>query len=810
MSIGLMVSNFGLKVFLGLKRASRMPIFQGRAAGIGVQKLDNTILVMQLGPHGNTLLHNLRKLFGGNHVNAEEILPTSALTEQYTATAYVVWRFEHDVTTSTSKGNASIANGHFGYRMADYQNHLQRLCQQAVRNRDIRGPFMQRIDAARSGALALSSTVQPVHDFGSYSVFRQCGACTGSGQVSCGACSGRGKRTCGGCSGSGSHHETVTRTRWNGRNNETYSESVRRTCSWCSGAGRVVCTHCGGSGKQTCGACSGHGFFTDISRVQAIARPRWHVPKHTGLAAEVLVRALELRGPGSARELVPLDLAGTEYNESDNWVVRYAGVADIVELGINVVKTHYIVAAVGAQVIPIRTPPVFDQLLRDELRDIASLLDGGKSHRMSIRRQAKRLFVMFRAVPMLDKALQRVAKLDKNVRSSPAPTVVRVAEGFISNEAANAIGSAFLHTLDKVSPANSRAAWAIVALFPTVAAFVSAANSFTQFSPSNPWQAVVPLCFAVISAGLAMLAVSPAAWVLSAAVSSLLRLKVPPEYRQRGRNWAPLKSACLFTMSASFAGALYGMAGAMHWVPSITEATIPAVNYGVTHTAQGSGINRFFSGLTPSAPINAPPLIAEPPVNIRREVQRFLIAHGYLHGQADGNLGARTSAAIAQYERHEKLSPSTPLSELLVHMRAASHIVPVGSITVESPAPTKVAVTNQQAAQTAPARRSVEPFGTSRVVAAETADIAPAIACREDGTYFGRNVCKNSLLLFSYQREVREYEAAQKRLGSVDNGVRIEQERWLETTTLGCTDAQCLTSAFDKRTVDLSARYRGG
>ncbi|MFM0356484.1 peptidoglycan-binding domain-containing protein [Paraburkholderia nemoris] len=533
------------------------------------------------------------------------------------------------------------------------------------------------------------------------------------------------------------------------------------------------------------------------------------MPKHTGLAAEVLVRALELRGPGSARELVPLDLAGTEYNESDNWVVRYAGVADIVELGINVVKTHYIVAAVGAQVIPIRTPPVFDQLLRDELRDIASLLDGGKSHRMSIRRQAKRLFVMFRAVPMLDKALQRVAKLDKNVRSSPAPTVVRVAEGFISNEAANAIGSAFLHTLDKVSPANSRAAWAIVALFPTVAAFVSAANSFTQFSPSNPWQAVVPLCFAVLSAGLGMLAISPAGWVLSAAFSSLLRLKVPPGYRQRGRNWAPLKSACLFTMSASFAGALYGGAGAMHWVPSITEATTPVVNYAVMHTAQGSGINRFLSGLTPSAPMNAP-LIAEPPVNIRREVQRFLIAHGYLHGQADGNLGARTSAAIAQYERHEKLSPSTPLSELLVHMRTASHIVPAGGITVESPAPSKVTVTNQQAAQTAPARRSVEPFGTSRVVLAETADIAPAIACREDGTYFGRNVCKNSLLLFSYQREVREYEAAQKRLGSVDNGVRIEQERWLETTTRGCTDAQCLTSAFDKRTVDLSARYRGG
>lgn len=785
-----------------------MPIFQGRAAGICERELDNTILIMQLGPNGKTLLHNLRKLFGGNHVNADEILPTSELTEQYTATAYVIWKFEHDVTTSTSKGNASVANGHFGYRTADYQNHLQRLCQQAVRNRDIRGPFMQCIDVARSEALRWSSTVQPVHDFGSYSVFRQCGTCVGSGRVSCGGCSGRGKRTCGGCGGTGSRNETVTRTRWNGRNNETYSQSVRRTCSSCGGSGRVVCTNCGGSGKQTCGACSGHGFFTDVSRVQAIARPWWHVPKHTGLAAEALVRALEHRGPDTARELVPLDLAGTEYNESDNWVVRYAGVAEIVELGIDVVKTNYIVAAAGSQVIPITTPPVFDQLLHDELRDVASLLDSGKNSRTSIRRQAKRLFAVFRSVPMLDKALQSVAKLEKGSRQNPAPAVVRVAEGFISGEAANAIGTAFLHTLDKVSPANSRAAWAFVALFPTVAGFISAANSFAKFSPSNPWQAVVPLCFAVISGGAVMLAVSPAGWVLSAAVSSLLRLNVPPEYRQRGRNWAPLKSACLLAMSASFAGALYGAAGAMHWVPGVTDATAPVVNYAVMHTAQGSGMNRFFAGLAPSTPVIAP-LIAESPIDTRREVQRFLIAHGYLHGQADGTLGARTSVAIAKYERQEKLSPSTPLSELLAHMKTVVHTVPTARNAAEPPAPAKAMDTKQKVAQSEPARMAVGSAGTGQIVAVDTTDNASVIACREDGTYFGRNVCRNALLSTSYQRELWEYKAAQKRIGGADSGVRIEQERWLETVTRNCGDAQCLASAFEKRTADLTARYHG-
>lgn len=630
--------------------------------------LDKTNFTMQLGRKGSTLLHNLRNLFGGNNVNADDIVPTSELTEQYLATAFVVWRFAHEVTTSTSHGNAAIANGHFGYKTGDHQNHVRHLCEQAVRNRDIRGPFMQRIDSARADSLRWSSTAQPVHDFGSYSVFRKCAPCVGSGRVSCGGCSGGGRRTCSGCGGSGSHNQMVTRTRWNGRNNETYSENIRRSCSSCGGGGRVVCTSCGGSGKQTCRACSGHGFFTDISNVRSVATPWWHVPRHSGLAAEALVAALERRGAEAARELVPFDLAGTEYNESDNWVVRYTGTADVVELGLDVAKTPYAVAAVGLNVIPIKTPPIFDQLLRGELKDIAATLGNGTDGRSNIRRQAKRLFAVFRSVPVLDQAMRSVAKLGKESRSNPAPVVVRVAEGFISAESAETFGIVFLHTLDKVSPANSRAAWALVALLPTLAAFVSAAHNFLRFSPAHTWQALLPLCVGMGFAGAVMVVVSPVGWALSATVSSLLRLKVPAEYRQRGRNWAPLKTACLVTMSASFTGALYGAAGAMHWVPPITSATTPIASYAVTHTAQEGGVNRFFAKFLASRQADAAPVV-ESPLDTRREVQRFLIAHGYLRGQADGTLGTRTNAAILKYERHEKLSVSTPMPELLAHMR---------------------------------------------------------------------------------------------------------------------------------------------
>jgi peptidoglycan hydrolase-like protein with peptidoglycan-binding domain len=410
---------------------------------------------------------------------------------------------------------------------------------------------------------------------------------------------------------------------------------------------------------------------------------------------------------------------------------------------------------------------------------------------------------------VLDKALRSVAKLSKDSRSNPGPVVVRVAEGFISNEAAETFGTVFLHTLDKVSPANSRAAWVLVTLLPAVAAFVSAANNFLRFSPGHPWQALLPLCFGVGFAGAAMVVVSPVGWALSATVSSLLRLKVPADYRQKGRDWAPLKTACLVTMSASFAGALYGAAGAMHWAPPITSATTPIATYAVAHTPQESGVNRFFARLLPSQPADAVAAV-ESPLDTRREVQRYLIAHGYLRGQADGTLGARMNAAILKYERHERLSASTSMPALLVHMRgdkaASSGLVESDG---QLPPANKMGTGLKPAGIARPG--ALQSISANNLVPAPKSTYgALSVPCSQNGTYFGSNVCSNALLSSTYQREQQAYEAAQSRLGHVDNGVRIEQERWMDTVTHSCGDAQCLTAAFDKRIIDLDSRYRGG
>lgn len=621
---------------------------------------------MELSHQGHGLLKNLRHLFVGNHAREEDVVPTDESTARYLATAFVVWRFEHDVTTTTSKGNAAISGAHFGYNSADFQNHLRMLCEKAVRNRDIRVPFMQRIDVAGANGLELSAAVHPVHDFGSYSVFRQCGSCSGSGRVSCGGCSGRGRNSCSSCGGIGSKNRTVTHTRWNGNRNETYTQTVRETCGFCIGSGRVVCARCGGSGKQTCGACAGHGFFTDVARVQALARPSWHVPCHRGLAADALVRTLERGGPTGARRLVPFELTGTEYNDNDNWVACYEGTADVVELSLNVVQKPYKVAAVGSNIVPIVTPPVFDQLLRAELEQIASL-SNTKRGRSKVRRQAKKLFSSLCELPVLDRSIRALAKLDKQARANPEHAVTRAAEGFITKEAAESIGGAFLHVLDKISPPNSRAAWALVAAFPAFAGFVFTADIFANFSIANPWSAVLPLAFAVIATTLAMLFVSPVGWMFSAATSSLLRRKVPAEYRQRGRNWAPLKGACLFSAAAAFVGALYGAAGTMHWVPTVREAATPAIAYAMTHTATDSQTHLLLAKF--STPVTAGAATAtRTEADVRRAIQHQLIARVYLRGQADGSIGPRTVAAIARYERHEHLSSATSMQDLMAYM----------------------------------------------------------------------------------------------------------------------------------------------
>ena len=123
----------------------------------------------------------------------------------------------------------------------------------------------------------------------------------------------------------------------------------------------------------------------------------------------------------------------------------------------------------------------------------------------------------------------------------------------------------------------------------------------------------------------------------------------------------------MFSVAASLVGAMYGTAGAMHWVPTIRETAKPVVTYAIAHTESGTDAYRYLARLVSYQTVLAP-VGAMTDADTTLEIQRYLVAHGYLRGQADGKVGPRTSAAISRYERQEQLDLATPPVELLAHM----------------------------------------------------------------------------------------------------------------------------------------------
>ncbi|AXL53772.1 hypothetical protein DSC91_007384 [Paraburkholderia caffeinilytica] len=177
------------------------------------------------------------------------------------------------------------------------------------------------------------------------------------------------------------------------------------------------------------------------------------------------------------------------------------------------------------------------------------------------------------------------------------------------------------------------------------------------------------------------------------------------------------------------------------------------------------------------------------------------------------------SAIISLSSPSERTLPTTQVD----NVASQPEVVAASQAEVSNPV---VALDPQQAGQKSDS--GVALGSNERVVAPES--VAPALAselvpvaqvqdaslqsgqesasCTEDGTFFGANICKSATLAAAYDRELKEYEAAQGRIGGKDIGVRIEQQNWLDQVTKSCSDMTCLTEAFDARTANLHSRYR--
>lgn len=517
------------------------------------------------------LIDRIRKLVDGNHVSAGDVEERSRRSGDCSVSATIAWSFGHDAATRTVIGNGAISGAHYGYDRGAFDAAVNDLCRAAAADREVRVPFTQRVVVAEGGSLNWADQPQTIRDFGEISVHRRCGDCSGAGTASCRGCRGSGREECSGCNGSGkslTSSQIGPRMSWDKRWNEMVPDYGPDSCFRCKGAGRTVCTACGGNGSARCDSCNGHGLFTDLTRITAFARPRWSVRTEGTVAAEPLEAHLQQAGAAQSAAQIAFTLADTRFDDGDSWLATYHGTASVVELTFELKGGTFALPAVGAEPYPLVRPPIFDTLFADEIDDLRRLQDKS-GHARPRGAKARRLFAAYRKQPALDRALRAVAALQGMARERPESAVLAACDGFISAQSARQLGVGLLELLHKASPPYSLAAWFAVMLLPSATAFLLVVDGVGD---SNGWASLLYVTVVILLlTWLAILVLSPLAWLLSKLISHLQRRRLPKAYRQKGRDWQPKKYAYQAAIIAVALGAIYGLAAREGWLPKLNE-----------------------------------------------------------------------------------------------------------------------------------------------------------------------------------------------------------------------------------------------
>lgn len=615
------------------------------------------------------LLERMRRLIDGNHLSRADLTSVGHEGEDYGVDAWVVWQFSSKTTSRTVLGNGAIPGAHHGFDRRSLEHSVSTLCEEAAFGQQVRVPFMQRVVVAGDGALAWADTTQIVKDYGEQSVHRHCGSCGGNGDVSCGQCGGSGRRACSGCGGSGSRPTSYTTTHWNGRHHETRTHWGQMPCGGCGGLGRVVCFSCGGSGREQCSTCRGEGFFTDIIHVTGVAIPSWHVSPEPGLASEALGSCLQQIGPAESARHVPFGSNGTRYDGAERWIAQYRGIASVVELHCDLKGQQYDIAAVGEEPYPISRPPMFDYVLAAEIAALRQdkVVESRGPRLKGVR--ARMLFSDFRRLPVLDTALQSVAALQGACREQPESCVIAAAEGFISRDGARQLGAGMLAMLHKVSPPYSVLAWWAVLGLPVIVAFFGTEYLSETTRDWSSWALTAVLTTAAFLVTIGIL--SPLAWLMSALVSWARRLRVPPDYRQRGRNWEPRKYVYAGAVSACLLGAALAATIKLGWVPPLHDRSERTIHQISTRVLTLPFVQSWLS--QKSGPVKPAPVMSD--ADLYGEIQRRLNESGYPVGRVDGRPGPRTVTQLAEYRKRERLPPDLAPREVLDHMRKSASAV---------------------------------------------------------------------------------------------------------------------------------------
>ena len=157
--------------------------------------------------------------------------------------------------------------------------------------------------------------------------------------------------------------------------------------------------------------------------------------------------------------------------------------------------------------------------------------------------------------------------LREDCAQSFAAAIMRVCEGFISQQCARDLGSAMARALGVLSPRYDRLVWCIGGGALIAAAALACEGCFEMIFAEHYFWALA--CGAVIAA--AGLLGGVALWLASAVRCTVKARKIPREYRC-GRGGAAFARFCKALLCAVLASAIYGGAANMVYVPKTLAA----------------------------------------------------------------------------------------------------------------------------------------------------------------------------------------------------------------------------------------------
>lgn len=531
------------------------------------------------GPYlAKRLMTRIGSLIDGNNASASDIIETDIRSDACTVTFDVNWSFYAHTTARSIAGNAAVKGAHYAHDKAAFDRELKRRKDESSYNENLRVPFQERVKQEKANALSWSAAEQTAWDFGEHSSYRYCNQCNGNGTVQCQCCWGTGKTRCIHCHGVG--HREQSRTVMQGNHHVT--QYYKQSCNHCYSSGNVTCAHCRGNGRQTCGSCNGHGYFTDLIHTIAIAKPALSIQTRTNLSSQKLCDYLCSVGCASASTFLDFKLINTGNSEKYAWKAVYECKTTVIENDFSIQRKNYMCAAVGDIPMPFVRPAVFDDLFETILVDIQATRTEN-NHAQARKNKAGLRFEQYRRLPILDRGLKEVAKLSGAQRMKPGQAIVNTCDGFITSTAAEALGNNMTNLLDVISPANSKWSWGIVMAIPLIITFFLTENVF-ESSVTPLWWAPLSFIYCIVVSALYIILISPLAWLPSSIISAIRRRAIPKEYRQRARNWEPLKLILQIASSAVFFGCIYGVIARYDYFPKWNNApVIFAENYYVDH-----------------------------------------------------------------------------------------------------------------------------------------------------------------------------------------------------------------------------------